>query len=142
MEGLAGSDIIGSAGSLDNALISCYVMLVVDDELSSVVKRTIQEIEVNDDNLAVDVVAEVIENQDNFLGHKHTRKYLRAGELWVPSISQRQTFEKWAQKGQKLEDVAKEKAIHLLATHQPAPLGSEIENEFDKILEGAKKALM
>ncbi|MCR6544014.1 trimethylamine methyltransferase family protein [Dehalobacterium formicoaceticum] len=142
MEGLAGSDIIGSAGSLDNALISCYVMLVVDDELSSVVKRTIKEIKVNADNLAVDVVAEVIENQDNFLGHKHTRKYLRSGELWKPGISQRQTFEKWAQQGQKLEDVAKEKAAYLLATHQSAPLSSEIENEFDKILASAKKALM
>lgn len=142
MEALAGSDIIGSAGSLDNALVECYTMLVMDNEISSVVRRTIKEFEVNDDNLAVDVVAEIIENNDNFLGHPHTRKYLRAGELWVPTISQRQTFEQWAVKSQKVEDIAKERAKHLVATHQPAPLSSEVENEFTQIIEGAKKALM
>lgn len=142
MEALVGSDIIGSAGSLDNALIECYAMLVLDNEISSVVQRTIQEREVNEENLAVDVVAEVIEKQDNFLGHKHTRKYLRSGELWVPTISQRQTYEQWAAKGLKVEELAKEKAKNLLATHQPAPLGNEVEKEFAQIIEGAKKALM
>lgn len=143
MEALAGSDIIGSAGSLDNALIMDYTMLVMDNEISSVVQRTIREFEVNKENLAVDVVAEIIENKDNFLGHKHTRKYLRSGELWKPTISQRQTFEQWANDGsKKVEDLAKEKAKNLLATHQPAPLGDKIEKEFAKIIDGAKKELM
>lgn len=142
MEALAGSDIIGSAGSLDNALVECFTMLVMDNEISSVVQRTIREFEVNEENLAVDVIAEVIANNDNFLGHKHTRKYLRSGELWVPTISQRQTFEQWAIKGQKVEDLAKEKAKNLVATHQPAPLGVEVEKEFTKIIADAKKALM
>jgi Trimethylamine:corrinoid methyltransferase len=142
MEALAGSDIIGSAGSLDNALVECYTMLVMDNELSSVVQRTIKELEVNEDNLAVNVVAEIIENNDNFLGHKHTRKYMRSGELWIPPIGQRQTFEQWAVKGQKVEDLAKEKAKELVATHQPAPLGDEVEKEFAKIIDAAKKALM
>lgn len=142
VEALIGSDIIGSAGSLDNALISCYVMLVIDNEISSVVQRTIKDVEVTEENLAVDVVAEVIENHDNFLGHKHTRKHLRAGELWTPGISQRQTFEKWAVDSKKVEEVAKEKAVHLLATHQPSPLGDAVETEFTKIIEAAKKELM
>ncbi|MDR3599078.1 MAG: trimethylamine methyltransferase family protein [Desulfosporosinus sp.] len=142
MEALAGSDIIGSAGSLDNALVECFTMLVMDNEISSVVQRTIREFEVNEENLAIDVVAEVIANHDNFLGHKHTRKYLRSGELWIPTISQRQTFEQWAIKSQKVEDIAKEKAKNLVATHQPAPLGVEVEKEFTKIITAAKKALM
>ncbi|WP_407308551.1 trimethylamine methyltransferase family protein [Desulfosporosinus sp. SB140] len=142
MEALAGSDIIGSAGSLDNALVECFTMLVMDNEISSVVQRTIREFEVNEDNLAVDVVAEIVENHDNFLGHKHTRKYLRSGELWVPTISQRQTFEQWAVKSQKIEDVAKEKAKDLVASHQPAPLGDQVEKEFTQIIAAAQKALM
>jgi trimethylamine---corrinoid protein Co-methyltransferase len=142
MEALAGSDIIGSAGSLDNALVECYTMLVMDDEISSVVKRTIREFDVNDDNLAVNVVAEIIEKNDNFLGHKHTRKYMRSGELWVPPLSKRQTFEQWSAKGQKIEDMAKDKAKDLLATHQPAPLGEAVEKEFTTIIAAAKKALM
>ncbi|WP_088227274.1 trimethylamine methyltransferase family protein [Desulfosporosinus sp. FKB] len=142
MEALAGSDIIGSAGSLDNALVECYTMLVMDDEISSVVKRTIREFDVNDDNLAVNVIAEIIEKNDNFLGHKHTRKYMRSGELWIPPLSKRQTFEQWAAQGQKIEDMAKDKAKNLLAVHQPAPLGEEVEKEFTTIIAAAKKALM
>jgi len=142
IEALIGSDIIGSAGSLDNALISCYVMLVMDNEISSAIQRTIQEKKVNDDTLAVDVVAEVVETQGNFLQHKHTRKHLRAGELWIPGISQRQTYEQWAVEGLKVEEVAKRKAQELLASHQPVPLDPGVETEFNRIIERAKKDLM
>ncbi|ATW26133.1 trimethylamine methyltransferase family protein [Candidatus Formimonas warabiya] len=141
VQGLGGVDIIGSAGSLDNALIKCYVMLVIDNEISALVQRTIKEVEVNEDKLAVNVVAEVIENQGNFLEHKHTRKQLRAGELWVPGISQRQTFEQWAVKGEKLEDIARQRAKELLATHQVLPLDDEVEKEFDRIIAAAKADL-
>lgn len=142
MEALVGSDIIGSAGALDNALISCYVMLVMDNEISSVVQRTLREYEVSDDTLAVDVCAEIIENKSNFLQHKHTRKHLRAGELWVPIISQRQTFEQWAVKGEKVEEKAKQQAKEILATYQVEPLSPEVDKEFDKVIERAKAALM
>lgn len=139
---MIGSDIIGSAGSLDNALIKCYAMLVIDNEISSLVQRTINPPEVNEDKLAVRVVQEVIEKQSNFLEQKHTRKHLRAGELWVPTISQRQTFEQWEAKGQKLEDIAKARARELLDRHEVLPLSNEVEKELDRIIEQAKRELM
>lgn len=142
LEGLIGSDIIGSAGSLDNALIKCYAMLVIDNEISSLVQRTINPPEVNEDKLAVRVVQEVIEKQSNFLEQKHTRKHLRAGELWVPTISQRQTFEQWEAKGEKLEDIAKARARELLDRHEVLPLSNEVEKELDRIIEQAKRELM
>jgi len=142
IEALVGSDIIGSAGSLDNALVICYTMLVMDNEISSVIQRTVQEFEVNDDNLAVNVVAEVMAADGNFLGHKHTRKYLRSGEIWMPPLSRRETYEHWAKEGKKVEELAKDKARDLLATHQPAPLGDGVEKEFEKIIAAAKKELM
>lgn len=142
VEGLVGSDIIGSAGSLDNALIKCYTMLVIDNEISAMVQRTINGPEVNEDKLAVSVVAEVIEKQSNFLEQKHTRKHLRTGELWVPTISQRQTYEQWEVKGQKLEDIAKERAQDLLLHHEVLPLSDEVNKEFDQIIERAKRELI
>lgn len=138
MEALVGSDIIGSAGSLDNALTSCYAMLVMDNEISSVVQRTIKGVEVDEDKLAVDVVAEVIASHGNFLAHKHTRKYLRAGELWVPPLGDRQTFEKWAINSEKVEDKARRIAKELIATHQVLPLSPEVEAEFDKVIARAR----
>lgn len=142
MEGLIGSDIIGSAGSLDNALTSCYTMLVIDNEISSVVQRTINGMEVSAEKLAVNVIAEVIESQSNFLEHKHTRKYLRAGELCVPPLGDRQTFERWAIQKEKVEDKARRIAKELIATHQVLPLDPEVNAEFDQIIEHARRTEM
>ncbi|MDA8228411.1 MAG: trimethylamine methyltransferase family protein [Desulfitobacterium hafniense] len=142
LEGLVGSDIIGSAGSLDNALISCYAMLVIDNELSSVVQRTIKDFEVTEDKLAVNIIAEVIEKKSNFLEHKHTRKHFRAGELWLPPLGDRQTYEKWAVSKEKIEDKARRTAKELIAAHQVIPLSEEINREFDRIIAYARKIEM
>lgn len=139
MEALIGSDIIGTAGSLDNALTSCYAMLVIDNELSSVIQRTIKGVEVSEEKLALNVIAEVIETQSNFLEHKHTRKHLRAGELWVPPLGDRQTYEKWADKEEKIEDKARRIAKELILAHQGLALSAEVDAELEKIIERARK---
>lgn len=138
MPALIGVDIIGAAGSLDNCLTSCMAMLVIDDELASVVKRTVKGVTVSKETLAVEVIRDVIKSKSNFLESKHTRKALRAGELWVPPIGDRLTFEKWSVKGQSVEEVAREKAKELLAVHQVAPLSDEVEKEVDRIIAAAQ----
>lgn len=141
MPALIGTDILAAAGSLDSCLSSCFAMLVMDNEISSVVQRTIKGPVVNEETLAVKVVAEVIKSKGIFLGHKHTRNHLRAGELWKPTISDRQPFEKWALKGEKIEEKARIKAKELLATHQVQPLSDEIIAELDRIINSAKKSV-
>ncbi|ATW28141.1 trimethylamine methyltransferase family protein [Candidatus Formimonas warabiya] len=136
---LVGTDIIGAAGSLDNCLASCLIMLVIDNELASVVQRTIKGVTVSEDTLAVEVIRDVVNSKGNFLTHKHTRKFLRAGELWVPPLGDRQTFEKWAAKGETLEDAAKRKAKEILATHQVEPLHDEVNKEIDRIISAAQE---
>ncbi|MGI6678750.1 MAG: trimethylamine methyltransferase family protein [Dehalobacterium sp.] len=136
---LIGTDILAAAGSLDNCLTSCFAMLVLDNELSSVIQRTIQGPVVSEDTLAVKVIGEVISEGITFLEHKHTRKFLRAGELWSPPLGDRMTFEKWAIKGEKIEDRARTKAKELLIKHKPKPLDTEIEKEFERIISAAKK---
>jgi trimethylamine--corrinoid protein Co-methyltransferase len=140
---LIGIDVCGSAGSVDNALIGSYEMLVMDNELSSVVQWTIKGIDVNEDTLALSVIADVINNDGNFLEQKHTRKHMRSGkEIWKPIINQRQTYEEWEANGQKrLEDIAKAKAKELLANHKVAPLSPELDAELDKIIAKAQIAL-
>lgn len=139
MPALIGTDILAAAGSLDNCLTSCFAMLVMDNELSSVIKRTIKGTEVTEEKLAVAVVDEVVRSKSNFLEQKHTRKALRAGELWVPPLGDRQPFEKWEVKGEKIEDKAKRIAQDLLASHQVEPVSSEVNAEFERIIEQVYK---
>ncbi|HBV89208.1 MAG TPA: trimethylamine--corrinoid methyltransferase [Desulfosporosinus sp.] len=139
MPALIGTDILAAAGSLENVLTSCFAMLVIDNELASVIQRTVRGIEVSEDKLAVNVIAEVINSQSNFLEHKHTRKHLRAGELWTPVLSDRQTYEKWALSKETIEEKARVKAKELLATHQAEPISQEVNAEIDKILKRAQE---
>ncbi|AET66811.1 trimethylamine:corrinoid methyltransferase [Desulfosporosinus orientis DSM 765] len=139
MPALIGTDILAAAGSLDNCLTSCFAMLVVDDELSSVIKRTMKKNEITEEKLAVAVVDEVIRSKSNFLEHTHTRKALRAGELWIPRLSDRQPFEKWELNGEKVEEKAKRIAKELLSTHQVEPVSQEVNAEFKRITEQVYK---
>jgi trimethylamine--corrinoid protein Co-methyltransferase len=140
---LLGIDVCGSAGSVDNALIGSYEMLVMDNELSSVVQWTIKGVEIDEETLAYPIIEDVINNDGNFLEQKHTRKHLRSGkDIWKPLLNQRQTYEEWENNGQKrLEDIAKDKARELLATHTVDPLSPEVDAELDKIIASAQKAL-
>lgn len=140
MPALTGTDIIAAAGSLENALTSCFAMLVIDDELSSVIQRTVRGVEVSEEKLAVNVIAEVIQSESNFLQHKHTRKHLRAGELWTPVLSDRQTYEKWALNKDKIEEKARLRAKELLATHEVEPLSVEVNAKLDNILKKAQES--
>ena len=136
---LVGTDILAAAGSLDNCLASCYAMLVIDNELSSVIQRTTRGLTVNEDTLAVKVIGEVIASKGSFLEHKHTRKALRAGELWQPPLGDRNTFEKWAIKSESLEDKARQTAREILASHVVTPLSPEVDAAFERIIAAAQK---
>lgn len=135
---LIGADILAAANSLDNCLASCYAMEVMDNEISSVVQRTIKGSEVNKDTLAIDVIEEVVNSGETFLGHNHTRKHMRAGVLWAPPIGNRATFDNWETTSLKIEDAARQKAKELLATHQVVPLNPEVDAAVDEIVKRAQ----
>ena len=68
---------------------------------------------------------------------------MRSGqEIWRPIICQRAPYETWETNGQmRLEEVAKNKAKEILATHQVEPLSKEVDAELNKIIDKAQKAL-
>lgn len=121
---MVGVDVVGASGSLDNVLIASFEKLVIDDEISSLVKRAIRGETVNDDTCAVDPVDEVVNGEGNFLGHMHTLQHLRT-ELWKPYMSDRDIYENWAVERLDFTQRANRKAKEILANHHPAPLSAE-----------------
>jgi len=141
LNALVGVDVLAAAGALDNCLTQCYVQLVLDDEISSMVRSTFRKLDVAPETLAVDVVAEVISTKGSFLGHKHTRKYLRAGELWMPPVGSRLSFNEWAETKETIEDRARSKAKEILQSERTPVLDPQVEAEMDRIIETARKEL-
>ncbi len=134
---MRGVDIVDGLGAIDSANTMCPEALVIDNEIASGVMRACRGFEVNDDNLALDVIHEVGPG-GIFLGQKHTLKHYKT-EIWLPEISDKNTYETWQKMGSKpMDKVAKEKVKEILATHKPAPISEDVEKEISQILNRAE----
>ena len=121
---LVGVDVIGSSGSLDNALIASYTKLVLDDEVCSLTRKVMDGCIVDADTMAVDVVDEVVNGPRNFLATEHTIDHMYT-ELWEPILTDRNSYDKWKETRKTYTDVANEKAMDLLLNHKVCPLTPE-----------------
>ena len=128
--GLCGASILGTAGSINNALIADYITIVMDDEISSLVKRACKGQKVDEDICAVQAIREVVNGERNFLGNEHTLRYLRT-ELWEPTLCERNTYDGWKANPTNFHDRALAKAKDLYANHKCEPLCAEYEAAVD-----------
>jgi len=131
-ETLAGSDIIHDLGYLESGLTFSFSQLIICDEIVSWIKAFAKEIEVSDETLALDVIAQVgVDGQ--YLNTEHTTKYYR--KIWYPSLFERATYETWLKNGGKtLVERAAEKIDLILAKHKPEPLPIKVREELKKIV--------
>lgn len=136
--GLSGANLIHDVGFLDSALIGSHEMVVLSDEVISMVKHFLGGVRVSDETLALEVVKEVGPG-GNFMTHEHTARNFR-NELWFPKLMTREKYDSWHSAGSKtLGERVRERVADILATHQVQPLPKEVNEGIDKILAGADK---
>lgn len=130
---LAGLNLSTWAGLLESGPTISPAQMVIDNEIWGMIHRFSHGIDVTFETLAVDVIAETVQ-QGSFLGHKHTLEFHNR-ERWFPVISDRNSHGSWNEKGKKsLMQRAAEEAKRIIATHQPQPLDREILSELEKIV--------
>lgn len=134
---LNGSNLIHDVGYLDSHLTSSFDQLVMCDEIISMVKRMMEGIQVDDENLARDLIDQVGPG-GHFLAEDHTLRHFK--ENWYPELMDRRNYESWLEKGRKrLGDVVNEKVREILATYEPEPLSEKVRAELVTIIEEAEK---
>ncbi len=139
---LAGADELSGIGEMQAGVAGSYAQMVCDDEIAGSVARLRRGFEVNEDSLAVEVIASVMGGNRNFLGQRHTKQYLRRGEIYLTALAERGSWEEWERSGRSgMAGRAQEKAERILAEHQAPPLAEEQERELDRILQTAGKLL-
>ena len=122
---LAGADEISGVGEVWGGVVSSLAQMVIDDELLDYVKRARRGFVVDAESLAVEVIAKVMDGSRNFLGQKHTVKFMRQGEVLQTRLAKREGWAEWEASGCKsIAERANERAAELLANH-PTPLLSE-----------------
>ena len=140
---LAGADELSGIGEMEAGSLSTYAQMVADNEFASSIHRVRRGYAADEDSLAVDVIASVMDGSHNFLGQKHTMKYLKNGEVFVSKLAERGSWETWEQGGRRgLAEHAQAEADRILSEHQVEPLSADQEKALDEIMSAAEKELV
>ena len=116
---LSGAVLNGGAGSLGSLSTVSLEQLVIDDDLYGQLFRIYEGIRIDEDTLAMDVIAAVGPNH-HYLEELHTLKYMRR-EFRHSGLAARQTPEAWLnQGGADMVDAAAQR-VRAILEKPPAP---------------------
>ena len=136
MAGWAGTNLVHDVGYLEFGLTYSFDLLVMCNEFIGQVRRMMEGIPVDRENLAVESIKRVGPG-GHFLGDVHTLDHFR--ENWQPDLTDRRTYEDWQSRGAKsMGQLAKEKIKNIKEGHQPQPLSPEVDAEIESVLERAR----
>jgi trimethylamine--corrinoid protein Co-methyltransferase len=139
---LAGADELSGIGEMEAGVMGSLAQMVVDNEFAGSILRIRKSVSTDPDALGVDVVASVMSSTRNFLGQRHTMKYLRAGEVFITRLAERGTWEGWETAGRiGMVERANAEAEHILREHKVPPLDPAQERELDNLMTAAEKEL-
>jgi trimethylamine--corrinoid protein Co-methyltransferase len=141
---LAGADELSGIGEMEAGVMGSYAQMVLDNELVGSVMRLRTGLSADVEHLAVDIIGNVMNGTRNFLGQKHTLKHLRAGELALTKLAERNSWETWEDKldRRQMADYAVAEAERILREHQVPPLEPQQEKELDAIMAAAEKEMI
>ncbi len=130
-----GSNLNHDLGYMDFGMTASLELIVMMDEYVALNRQFFGGVDVNPDTLALDVIKQVGPGGD-YLVTKHTKRNFRAAQ-WRPTIVNRQGRVRWLEEGGlDFREKARQKALRLLATHEPAPLADDVAARIDAIVEG------
>jgi trimethylamine---corrinoid protein Co-methyltransferase len=140
---LAGADELSGIGEMEAGVMGSYAQMVVDNEFAGSILRMRAGFSTDQDALAVEVIAAVMDGSHNFLGQKHTMKHLKYGEVYLTRLAERGSWDGWEKSGRVgLVERAQAEAERILLEHKVEPLDSAQERELDDLMVAAKAELV
>jgi trimethylamine--corrinoid protein Co-methyltransferase len=137
-ETLGGGNLVHDLGYLESGLTFSFTQLVICDEIVSWIKAFVQGIEISDQTLALDLIAQY-RDQGPYLESEHTRRNFR--RRWYPDLFERADYETWLERGgQDLGQRATARVKELLNQHQPEPLPQDVQQQLQDVMAGARSA--
>jgi len=128
---------------MEAGVMSTYAQMVADNEFASSIHRVRRGYVADEDTLAVDIIAKVMDGSRNFLGQKHTIRHLKNGEMFITQLAERGSWESWEKGGRRgLAEQAQAESERILREHQVEPLRESQSKELDAIMASAEKELV
>lgn len=132
---LAGADEISGIGEMDGGVSSSFAQIVIDDEIVGSIQRLYDSVQVDADRLGIEIINKVMDGPRNFLSEKHTRKYLRDGEVISPILATRESWYQWINSNQvSIVEKAQDKVKSLLENNTYQPLSEFQRIEIEKVI--------
>lgn len=141
---LAGADELSGIGEMEAGVMGSYAQMVLDNEFAGGILRLRRGLSADAEHLAVEIIGNVMNGTRNFLGQKHTLKHLKAGEIALTQLAERNSWETWEDKFKRKQivDHAEAEVERILREHQVPPLDSRQEKELDTIMAAAEKEMV
>jgi len=122
---LAGANLVHDVGLIDHADMVSAEMIILTDEIISMVTRTAQPIDTADVDSVMDLIEQVGPG-GHFLTAEHTLANFR--KIWMPSLMDRTRHNVAASAGLgSFSEKLKAKATQLMAEHKPQPISPSIQ---------------
>jgi trimethylamine--corrinoid protein Co-methyltransferase len=135
---LSWPDILVGPGLLGGSMVLSFEQLLIDVEMFRMAKRARQGI-ATDGGQWLDDVLDSIQPGDHFLDRRSTVQAIRRGEWYLSKFGVHEPYDAWAAAGKPcLLDEARAQVAHILAMHEPLPLGEEVERELERIQKRAE----
>lgn len=132
--------VLHAAGWLENGLVSGYEKFVLDCEILGMLHTWSKGLDLSDDSLALDSIAEVPPG-GHHLGTEHTMRHFRTA-FYRAEMFDYSSAEVWQENGS--EDAytrAHKKVKQLLASYEPPPLDDAIEEALKDFITRRKQAI-
>ena len=128
LAGHAGANLVyESAGMLASLLACSFEALVIDNDMLGSINRTVRGIEVNEETLSAQLIADVVSGPGHFLGSGQTLELMQKEYLY-PLIGDRETPDNWLDAGGKnSRDRAHEHAQRVLAEYHPSHISGDVD---------------
>jgi trimethylamine--corrinoid protein Co-methyltransferase len=134
-ETLVRSDLIHDLGYLESGLTFSLAHLAICDEIVDWIKAFTKDVIVNEETLALDVIAKAGPH-GNYLDTEHTLKHYK--KRWYPDIFERSSYEAWIEGGEKtLAERAADKVEKILSEYKTDPLPAKIKENLQRIVQNA-----
>ncbi len=139
MLNLSGSDMQYGMGRLGSTTLASPIQMIIDDELVSIIQRSTELLEINDDTLGIKqmmetpVLADYVKSRHTF---DHCRDNIRT-KLFSPI-----PIDRWNEKGEKdLKERAKDRYLELKKSFQPVDLPASTIQDMNEVVKKADKYL-
>jgi trimethylamine--corrinoid protein Co-methyltransferase len=138
---LSWPDLFVAAGLLGGSMVLCLEQLVIDVEIFRMNEHAHRGI-VTAGEMWLDDVIERVGPSGNFMAERSTAVGIRSGEWLLSGIGLHDSQIAWESSGKKdILEEAREKVEHTLSTHEPLPLGDDVERELERIQERAEASV-